>query len=255
MTIGMYLSRILPSHRPRRYGVLQAAEVREADSSGTVRWPAGANVSRFGTTLHNIDLTACDVAVTGWSTTAGETTLRLAFTSKLTGECTSLTGPDTLEEMRLNVAREHGALLPYIVDTELILAQTSGHTDQSLATLATRVNPTGALSAVDVIGHAEDVDLPYETIILIPLGIFHRAADGCVFDGSVWRTKAGNAVVPHVAGEDVYVIPAPITIDLMRGGGGDEREWEYSRNVQRVQSTIVGLVEVSDEVFVFDPQP
>lgn len=255
MTIGMYESRILPSHRPRRYGLLQAADVRLSDPSGTVRWVAGAEMSRFGTTLHNIDLTACDVEVSGWLTTAGESTTRLAFTSKLTGECSSLSGPDTLDSMRANISAEHDALLPYIVDTELILSQTSEFTAQSLTTLATRDNPASALASLDVIGYAEDVNLPYETIIMVPLGIFQRAADGCVLDGSVWRTKAGNAVVPHVAGEDVFVVPAPITIDLMRGGGGDTSEWDYSRNVQRVQSTIVGLIEISDEVIVFDPQP
>lgn len=255
MTIGMYESRILPSHRPRRYGLLQVADVRRSDPNGVVRWVAGAEMSRFGNALHNVDLTACDVEVTGWNVGTGASEVRLAFTSKLTGECTSLSGPDTLEQMRLNVAAEHSALLPYILDTELVLAQTSGETAQSLATIATRVDPSSDLAAVDVIGHAEDVDLPYETIIMVPLGIFQRAADGCVLDGGVWRTKAGNVVLPHSAGQDVYVVPAPITVDLMFGGGGDEHEWEYSRNVQRVQSTIAGLIEISDEVFVFDPQP
>lgn len=255
MTIGMYESRILPSHRPRRYGLLQAADVRLSDPSGTVRWVAGAEMSRFGTELQDVDLTACDVAVSGWDIAEGESKLRLAFTSKLVGQCSSLSGPDTLDRMRANISAEHDALLPYIVDTELILAQTSGVTAQSLASLATRDNPSVNLSALDIVGYAEDVNLPYETVIMVPLGTFQRAADGCSLENGVWRTKAGNALVPHVAGEDVYVVPAPIAVDLMRGGGGDTSEWDYSRNVQRVQSTIIGLIELSDEIIVFDPQP
>lgn len=255
MTIGMYESRILQSHRPRRYGLLQVADVRTSDPSGTVRWPAGAEMSRFGARLHNVDLTACDVEVTGWGVAEGSSTVRLAFTSKLTAECTSLAGPETLDAMRADVMAEHRALLPYVVDTELILAQTSGFSAQALETIATRVNPSASLSAIDVLGHAEDVNLPYETVIMVPLGIFQRATDGCTLVDGVWRTRAGNAVVPHSAGEDVYVAPAPISIDLMFGGGGDDREWDYSRNVQRVQSTVVGLIEIAPEVYVFDPQP
>ena len=257
MSIGMPQSRILTPHRPRRYGLAQVIDVTEHSGSEPMRWIGGSNSVEFGMNLHNVTLTACDFAVTGWDNEEGTSASRLAFSSIMSSECAQGSGEDVLLALQTTVQAEHRALLPYILETELLLGQTSGIEEQSLADLATRENPSGSLSGPGIIGYAEDTSVGqlYESIILVPVGAF-ASLEGAIHKGDdgVWRSAAGNAVAPHAAGEDVYVVPAPISLDLTWKGGPESPSFVRNRNVREVTSTLIGLFEVHHEVVVFDPQ-
>lgn len=257
MSHGMNESRILSPHRPRRQGLVTAIEVTEhGAAAGPARWMGGADISYFGQTLHNLDLTACDFAVTGWEVTEGDSAIRKPFTSVLSAECTHLSGEEVLTEQRASLQAEHRALLPYLVETELLLGQTSGLEAQSLSDLATRDNPSSSLSGVGILGWAEDHCDFYESIIAVPIGAYASATGAGVWrDGAVWRTHMGNIVVPHAAGQDVYVIPVPIKMDLMWGVGPSGTDTVHTRNIRQIFSTVSGLFEIHADVVVFDPQP
>lgn len=256
MSIGMPQSRILTPHRPRRYGLAQVIDVTEHNGSEPMRWIGGSNSVEFGTTLHNVTLTACDFAVTGWDNEEGSSASRLAFSSIMSSECAQGSGEDVLLALQATVQAEHRALLPYILETELLLGQTSGIEEQSLADLATREDPSSSVSGANIIGHAEDTSVGqlYDSIILVPISLFASLEGAIHRDGEVWRTAAGNAVAPHTAGGDVYVVPAPISLDLTWKGGPESPDFVRNRNVREVTSTLIGLFEVHHEVVVFDPQ-
>ena len=260
MTIGMYESLILPSHRPRRYGLLQAADVTTY-GSGTQRWLAGVDAVALDVEhLTGIDLTACDPPASGdWDLTAtasgGPYEFR-AFSSIIRAQCGTTSGPDTLEAMVANTRAEHMALLPDILDRELILGSISGVTTNSLATLATGTNPTGAVTGAALVGHAEALVDQYESIILIPSVLFPAAADAAVLDGSVWRTRSGNVIVPQSADANVYALPAPLMVKLIEPDVSPRSWVERSLNDVEAQSTIMGMFEFrADEVVKFDPTP
>lgn len=253
MTVGMYESRILSPHRPRRYGLLQAADVT-VHTGDTHRWMAGANMSLFGTTEYSLDLTACDFEVTGWDVAEGTEEQRLAFTSLLTGECQHSSGQEVLEAMQANLRAEHEALLPYILERELIAGSTSGVTAQSLDTLATAVEPTATVVGYEILEHAEAQADKYESMILVPLSKFASVADAAVSDGGVLRTAVGNVLVPHAANETVYVVPMPVKLDLAWTGGPETSHRRLSNTVEAF-STVVGLFEIhNDSLVKFDPE-
>lgn len=255
MTIAMYQSSILAPHRPRRYGLLQVADVEWFEPGSVQRWVAGVDAIQFSVDAHNVDLTACDPAASGFFDYErnSETALEFrAFTSVTTANWSTLCGPDASNARMRSMTDEHYALLPYLLDVELILGQIRGTADGSLSDLATRDDPSSDLSGSGVVSYAEDL-ARYESIILVPLGAFADISDGVPSrEDGVWRTKAGNVVVPHAAGEDVYVVPAPLSIKLVRP---EVSSWvDHSNNTVEATSVVLGLFEHSPDVFVFDPQ-
>lgn len=259
MTIGMYESRILPSHRPRPYSLLQAASVTTF-GSGTQRWLAGVDAVALDVEhLTGIDLTACDPPASGdWdlsATASGGPYEFRAFSSIIRAQCGTTSGPDTLEAMVDNTRAEHLARLPDILDDELILGSISGETANSLSVLATGSNPTGAVTGAALVGHAESL-ATYESIIMVPVSLFAAAVDAAFPDGNVWRTMMGNIIVPQSADANVYVLPAPLTIKLVEPDVSPRSWVERSLNDVEAQSTIMGLFEFrADEVAKFDPTP
>lgn len=259
MTIGMLESRILPSHRPRLYGLLQAADVTTY-GDGTQRWLAGVDAVALDVEhLTGIDLTACDPPASGdWdlsATASGGPYEFRAFSSIIRAQCGTTSGPDTLEAMVDNTRAEHLARLPDILDDELILGSISGETANSLSVLATGSNPTGAVTGAALVGHAESL-ATYESIIMVPVSLFAAAVDAAFPDGNVWRTKMGNIIVPQSADANVYVLPAPLTIKLVEPDVSPRSWVERSLNDVEAQSTIMGLFEFrADEIAKFDPTP
>jgi hypothetical protein len=259
MTIGMFESRILPSHRPRPYGLLQVADVT-IYGDGTTRWLAGVDAVALDVErLTGIDLTACDPPASGaWdlsATASGGPYEFRAFSSIIRAQCGTTSGPDTLEAMVTNTRAEHLAKLPDILDDELILGSVSGVTTNSLNTLATGSNPTGAVTGAALVGHAEAL-ATYESIIMVPTALFPAAADAAVRDGDVWRTRIGNVLVPQSADANVYVLPAPLTVRLIEPDVSPRSWVQRDLNDVEAQSTIMGLFEFrADEVAKFDPTP
>lgn len=255
MTIAMYQSSILAPHRPRRYGLLQVADVRWYEPDTVQRWVAGVDAIQFTVDAHNVDLTACDPPVTGFFDYErnSETPLEFrAFTSVTTANWSTLCGPDASNARVQSMRDEHYALLPYLLDVELILGQIRGSTTGSLSDLATRDDPSADLSGAGILSYAEDL-ARYDSIIMVPLGAFADIGDGVLTrEDGVWRTLTGNAVVPHAAGEDVYVIPAPLVVRLVRP---EVFTWvDHTNNTVEATSTVLGLFEFSPDVYVFDPQ-
>lgn len=259
MTIGMFESRILPSHRPRPYGLLQAADVTTY-GDGTQRWLAGVDAVALDVEhLTGLDLTACDSPASGdWdlsATASGGPYEFRAFSSIIRAQCGTTSGPDTLEAMVANTRAEHMARLPNILDDELILGSISGVTTNSLATLATGSNPTGSVTGAALVGHAESL-ATYESIIMVPATLWAAASDALWADGSVWRTKMGNVVVPQTADANVYVLPLPLSIRLIEPEVSPRSWVERSLNDVEAQSTLMGMFEFrADEVAKFDPTP
>lgn len=255
MPIGMPQSRILTPHKPRRYGLPQVIDITEhgADASEN-RWAGGSSSVEFHLGVTTVDLLDCDFEVEEWESEANTATSRVAFASTGFGKCSTLSGPDALEALRANVQAEHRALLPFILENELILGASSGETGQSLAGLSTAVDPGADVRGTDLVGVAESLGgEKYEVIILVPIGLWAGVADGAAFrDGGVWRTAAGNLIAPQAADDDVYVIPAPITLDI-KWGNGPESGVERTHNDVEVHSTFLGLFEIHHEVVAFTP--
>jgi hypothetical protein len=158
--------------------------------------------------------------------------------------------------MVANVAAEHEALLPSLLERELILGTLSGSATGSLSDVATLSNPSGAVSGAGLIGHAEHLSGVYETIIMVPLLQFAAVADYTERVDGVLRTQAGNVVVPHAANGNVYVVPADVVLHLTYPEVSAGSWVEHSLNDAEAQSTVMGLFEFrSDEVVAFDPTP
>lgn len=261
MTIAMYQSSILASRRPRPYGLIQALAVERYGEDVLSRWIAGVDaVSLEVELLTGIDLTACDPPASGdWdlsATPSGGPYEFRAFSSIVRAQCTMTSGPDTLDAMVANVAAEHEALLPSLLEKELVLGTLSGSSTGSLSDVATGSNPTTAVAGTTLIGHAEHVSPTYESLILVPLALFAGAAEHTTMVDGVLRTKAGNIVVPQAADANVYVVPTEVKLHLTYPEVSPGSWAERSVNRAEAQSTVMGLFEFrSDEVVKFDPTP
>lgn len=262
MTVAMYQSSILASRRPRRYGLLQAITVNRYGEDVVSRWIAGVNSVSLETELiSGVDLTACDPAASGdWdlsATASGGPYEFRAFASIMRAQCSTLSGPDTLNTMVANTTLEHEAQLPYLLERELILGSLSGDGTGYLAAEGSASNPTGTVTGASLIGHAESVSPKYESIILVPLSAFAAAAEFAADDGTgKLRTKLGNIVVPQAADANVYVVPSDIVLHLT-WPDVSERSWvERDLNDVEAQSTVMGLFEFRQgEIIKFDPTP
>lgn len=253
MTIAMYQSNILAPHRRRRYGLLEAADVTRVSPDETQRWVAGVDAVQFNIDLHNVDLSACDPPTSGFFAYADSTEEPVefrAFTSVATARWSLLCGPEASDARVVSMADEHEASLPGVVDRELISGSVSGNTAGSLSQTAVLTNPSGSVSGASLVGYAESL-AAWESVIMVPSTLFAGASDVLTLDGSVWRTATGNTVVPHTADTRVYVIPAPVTVLLTT----PETSTWVDRSTNRVDatSTVIGLVQCSPDVKMFNP--